>query len=364
MMFDQNMIIDATRGSIARFVNHSCEPNCRMEKWTVAGKPRMALFAGDEGIVTGEELTYDYNFEYVPRPDRDQDRLEQVLTDFPSPFSSKNIQECRCGSLHCRGVLGPRSKEKDANGKSTTTDSLAATSQSAKSKNGTKRKLSAGTSADPTSPKKRKIAPAKSAKAKAVKVTAVKNVKSTKSVKDAKAVKSMKAVKAVKSPKKATTTAVVVVKQNPNKRSVSMPRKRAAPAKKIAAKPGATVKTRITLKPTPKSRAQIKSQPAATAKSTKSLDEPATKKALGKALGKAVAVKVGKPRVTLKEKTQAKAMGKETNKNKKQTTLSSFVKGAKASPAGSSAGSTIVLGGGATKVQVKVPSKVAVVVAA
>jgi [histone H3]-lysine4 N-trimethyltransferase ASH1L len=90
MLFDQNMIIDATRGSIARFVNHSCEPNCRMEKWTVNGKPRMALFAGDRGIMTGEELTYDYNFD---------------------PYSQKNVQECRCGSEKCRGVLGPRSKE-------------------------------------------------------------------------------------------------------------------------------------------------------------------------------------------------------------------------------------------------------------
>ena len=84
------MIIDATRGSMARFVNHSCEPNCRMEKWTVAGKPRMALFAGEEGIMTGEELTYDYNFD---------------------PFSQKNVQECRCGSSKCRGVLGPKTKE-------------------------------------------------------------------------------------------------------------------------------------------------------------------------------------------------------------------------------------------------------------
>jgi len=66
MTFDQNMIIDATTcGSSARFVNHSCEPNCKMEKWTVAGKPRMALFAGENGIMSGEELTYDYNFEYV-----------------------------------------------------------------------------------------------------------------------------------------------------------------------------------------------------------------------------------------------------------------------------------------------------------
>lgn len=90
MLFDQNMIIDATRGSIARFVNHSCEPNCRMEKWTVGGKPRMALFAGDKGIMTGDELTYDYNFD---------------------PFSQKNVQECRCGSSKCRGVLGPKPKD-------------------------------------------------------------------------------------------------------------------------------------------------------------------------------------------------------------------------------------------------------------
>ena len=89
MLFDQNMIIDATRGSIARFVNHSCEPNCRMEKWTVGGKPRMALYAG-KGIMTGDELTYDYNFD---------------------PFSQKNVQECRCGSSKCRGVLGPKPKD-------------------------------------------------------------------------------------------------------------------------------------------------------------------------------------------------------------------------------------------------------------
>lgn len=94
MDFDQQMILDATRGSIARFVNHSCEPNCRMIKWTVGGKPRMALFAGDKGIMTGEELTYDYNFD---------------------PYSVKNVQECRCGSANCRGVLGPKPKEiKDA----------------------------------------------------------------------------------------------------------------------------------------------------------------------------------------------------------------------------------------------------------
>jgi [histone H3]-lysine4 N-trimethyltransferase ASH1L len=33
-----------------------------MEKWIVGGKPRMALFAGDNTIEAGDELTYDYNF--------------------------------------------------------------------------------------------------------------------------------------------------------------------------------------------------------------------------------------------------------------------------------------------------------------
>ncbi|KAL8655512.1 MAG: hypothetical protein Q9210_000818 [Variospora velana] len=94
MEFDQRMILDATRGSIARFINHSCEPNCEMIKMTVSGKPRMALFAGENGIMTGEELTYDYNF---------------------NPYSVKSVQQCRCGVPSCRGVLGPKPKEiKDA----------------------------------------------------------------------------------------------------------------------------------------------------------------------------------------------------------------------------------------------------------
>jgi histone-lysine N-methyltransferase ASH1L len=61
-----------------------------MIKWIVSGQPRMALFAGDRPIATGEELTYDYNFD---------------------PFSAKNVQKCLCGSPNCRGVLGPKPKE-------------------------------------------------------------------------------------------------------------------------------------------------------------------------------------------------------------------------------------------------------------
>ncbi|CAK7263686.1 hypothetical protein SEPCBS57363_000696 [Sporothrix epigloea] len=95
MSFDQSLIIDGTSGSIARFVNHSCSPNCRMIKWIVSGQPRIALFAGDRPIMTGEELTYDYNFD---------------------PYSAKNVQGCLCGAENCRGVLGPRKSERVTKG--------------------------------------------------------------------------------------------------------------------------------------------------------------------------------------------------------------------------------------------------------
>lgn len=46
---------------LGRFVNHSCEPNCEMQKWSVNGLFRMALFALRD-IGADEELGYDYNF--------------------------------------------------------------------------------------------------------------------------------------------------------------------------------------------------------------------------------------------------------------------------------------------------------------
>ncbi|XP_042208202.1 uncharacterized protein LOC121856616 isoform X2 [Homarus americanus] len=86
---DRGMVIDGHRmGGDCRFVNHSCDPNCEMQKWYVNGQYRMALFALkdiDEGI----ELTYDYNF---------------------SLFNPAEGQECKCGSENCRGVIGAKSQ--------------------------------------------------------------------------------------------------------------------------------------------------------------------------------------------------------------------------------------------------------------
>lgn len=82
---DGGLVIDGHRmGGDGRFVNHSCEPNCEMQKWSVHGLPRMALFASRD-IKPGEELTYDYNF---------------------ALFNPSEGQECRCGSSACRGVIG------------------------------------------------------------------------------------------------------------------------------------------------------------------------------------------------------------------------------------------------------------------
>ncbi|KAJ8665327.1 hypothetical protein QAD02_006989 [Eretmocerus hayati] len=86
---DGGLVIDGHRmGGDGRFVNHSCEPNCEMQKWSVHGLPRMALFAS-RNIDAGEELTYDYNF---------------------ALFNPSEGQECRCGSDECRGVIGGKSQ--------------------------------------------------------------------------------------------------------------------------------------------------------------------------------------------------------------------------------------------------------------
>ena len=53
-------VIDATRkGGPARFLNHSCAPNCATEKWLVAGELCVGIFARKQ-IAAGEEVTYDY----------------------------------------------------------------------------------------------------------------------------------------------------------------------------------------------------------------------------------------------------------------------------------------------------------------
>eukprot|EP00592_Proboscia_alata_P025829 CAMPEP_0194447186 /NCGR_PEP_ID=MMETSP0176-20130528/128867_1 /TAXON_ID=216777 /ORGANISM="Proboscia alata, Strain PI-D3" /LENGTH=627 /DNA_ID=CAMNT_0039274009 /DNA_START=574 /DNA_END=2454 /DNA_ORIENTATION=+ len=84
MILEKGICIDAgKKGGLARYINHSCDPNCSVDRWIVRGVPRLAIFARRD-IVAGEELSYDYKWER----DEEQD---------PTP--------CLCVSPLCRGTL-------------------------------------------------------------------------------------------------------------------------------------------------------------------------------------------------------------------------------------------------------------------
>jgi len=56
-------VIDATRhANLLRFTNHSCNPNCEMQKWNVRGVMRVGLFAIKD-IPANSELCFDYQME-------------------------------------------------------------------------------------------------------------------------------------------------------------------------------------------------------------------------------------------------------------------------------------------------------------
>ncbi|XP_015251555.1 PREDICTED: histone-lysine N-methyltransferase, H3 lysine-36 and H4 lysine-20 specific isoform X3 [Cyprinodon variegatus] len=88
LTLDKDRIIDAgPKGNEARFMNHSCQPNCETQKWTVSGDTRVGLFALVD-ITAGTELTFNYNLECLG--------------------NGKTV--CKCGSPNCSGFLGVRPK--------------------------------------------------------------------------------------------------------------------------------------------------------------------------------------------------------------------------------------------------------------
>ncbi|XP_072319008.1 histone-lysine N-methyltransferase 2A [Eucyclogobius newberryi] len=81
---DDYEVVDATvHGNAARFINHSCEPNCYSRVITVDGQKHIVIFALRR-IYCGEELTYDYKFP-----------LEDTSNKLP----------CNCGAKRCRKFL-------------------------------------------------------------------------------------------------------------------------------------------------------------------------------------------------------------------------------------------------------------------
>ncbi|XP_029307138.1 LOW QUALITY PROTEIN: histone-lysine N-methyltransferase 2A [Cottoperca gobio] len=77
-------VVDATmHGNAARFINHSCEPNCYSRVINVEGRKHIVIFALRK-IYRGEELTYDYKF--------------------PIEDASSKLN-CNCGARRCRRYL-------------------------------------------------------------------------------------------------------------------------------------------------------------------------------------------------------------------------------------------------------------------
>ena len=84
MALDTGIYLDAReKGGLARYINHSCDPNCKVERWKVKGILRAAV-VGLRDLHPGEELTFDYQWE------RKRGRA---------------TTKCRCGSANCRGTL-------------------------------------------------------------------------------------------------------------------------------------------------------------------------------------------------------------------------------------------------------------------
>jgi len=84
LTIDKERIIDAgPAANHARFMNHSCQPNCETQKWVVNGQTKVGLFAICD-IPAGSELTFNYNLD----------------------CRGNEMMQCRCNSENCSGFIG------------------------------------------------------------------------------------------------------------------------------------------------------------------------------------------------------------------------------------------------------------------
>ena len=83
MELESGWYIDAReKGGLSRFINHSCDPNCQLQRTNVAGDMRIAIVA-IKPVLKGDFLCYDYQFD----------------TKHASKF------KCACGAPRCRGTM-------------------------------------------------------------------------------------------------------------------------------------------------------------------------------------------------------------------------------------------------------------------
>ena len=88
---DGTVIDGGARGNSARWINHSCAPNCETYE-----EDSRVYIAARRTIRAGEELTYDYQLSYDGRIGA------RVLA----------AHVCRCGAPRCRGTMLARPRRK------------------------------------------------------------------------------------------------------------------------------------------------------------------------------------------------------------------------------------------------------------
>lgn len=90
---NDHFVIDATvDGNEARWINHSCDPNCEsvlIEDEDGDPTQDQMMITAIRPIQAGEELTYDYC----------------ITTDEPMTDAVRALWACRCGAPACRGVM-------------------------------------------------------------------------------------------------------------------------------------------------------------------------------------------------------------------------------------------------------------------
>ena len=89
---NDHYVIDGNDGgNSARWINHSCEPNCEALLSEHGRDPSrdVILIETTRPVRAGEELTYDYG----------------IVLDVPHTSRLKQIWACRCGSTRCTGTM-------------------------------------------------------------------------------------------------------------------------------------------------------------------------------------------------------------------------------------------------------------------
>ena len=124
---DEYVIDGARQGNVAKWINHSCTPNCESIIEEAEGDDRTkdrVFIEAKKAIRAGEELTYNYG----------------ITLGEPHTARLKKVWACRCGSTRCTGtMLQPKRKPVPASKKAATKKAATKKPSTARTRSASKR---------------------------------------------------------------------------------------------------------------------------------------------------------------------------------------------------------------------------------